>query len=72
MSKHKFCTSAKRHMKIKYHYIREKIQDGSIKVAYRPTTSIVADIMTKALDRKLFELFRGMLLNGIDEEGHPL
>jgi hypothetical protein len=72
MSKQKFCTSATRHMKIKYHYIREKMQDGSIKVAYRPTTSMVADIMTKALDRKLFELFRGMLLNGIDEEGHQL
>jgi hypothetical protein len=69
MSKQPFCTSATRHMKIKYHYIKEKVKDGSVNVSYCPTGSMVADIMTKALDRILFERFRDMLLDGRDAEG---
>jgi hypothetical protein len=70
MSKQPFCTSATRHMKIKFHYIKEKVKDGSVTVTYCPTGSMVADIMTKALDRTLFERFRNMLLDGQDLEGN--
>jgi hypothetical protein len=69
MSKQPFCTSATRHMKIKFHYIKEKVKDGSVTVSYCPTGNMVADIMTKALDRILFERFRDMLLDGKDQEG---
>ena len=62
IAKKPYCTSATRHMKIKYHYIRELIKDGSVKIEYIPTTEMVADIMTKALDRGLFEKFRRVLL----------
>jgi hypothetical protein len=62
ISKKQYCTSATRHMKIKYHYIRELIKDGSVKVEYLPTTEMVADIMTKALDRVTFERLRAKLL----------
>jgi hypothetical protein len=62
ISKKPYCTSATRHMKIKYHYIRELIKDGSINVEFLPTTEMVADIMTKALDKGPFEKFRDFLL----------
>jgi hypothetical protein len=62
IAKKPYCTSATRHMKIKYHYIRELIKDGSVKIEYIPTGEMIADIMTKALDRGLFEKFRGYLL----------
>jgi hypothetical protein len=72
MSKQTFSTSATRHMKLRFHYIRERIQDGSIKVAYLETGKMIADMMTKALGRVLFERFRGMLMSGQDEAGNPL
>ena len=67
MSKQTFSTSATRHMKIKFHYIREKLNDGTIKIAYMETGKMVAGMMTKALGRILFERFRNMLLDGRDE-----
>jgi len=70
MSKQSFSSSSTRHMKIKFHYIRQLVKDGSVKVNFLPTTSMVADMMTKALDRVLFERFRKMLLDGIDDEGN--
>ena len=66
MAKQQFCTSATRHMKIKYHFIREQVKEGIVSLSYCPTGSMVADIMTKALDRILFERFRDMLLDGKD------
>jgi hypothetical protein len=68
MSKQTFSSSsATRHMKIKFHYIREKVAD--VTVGYIPTERMVADIFTKALSRILFERFRNMLLDGQDEDG---
>jgi hypothetical protein len=72
MSKQPFCTSATRHMKIKFHYIKEKVKDSTVSVTYCPTGSMVADIMTKALDRVLFERFRDMLLDGKNADGDLL
>jgi hypothetical protein len=31
---------------------------------------MIADMMTKALDRVLFERFRKMLLDGVDKDGN--
>ncbi len=70
MSKQSFSSSSTRHMKIKFHYIRQLVKDGSVKVSFLPTTSMIADMMTKALDRVLFERFRKMLLDGVDEDGN--
>ena len=72
MSKQPFCTSATRHMKIKFHYIKEKVKDSTVSVTYCPTGSMVADIMTKALDRVLFQRFRDMLLDGKNADGDLL
>ena len=72
MSKQTFSTSATRHMKLRFHYIREKLQDGTIQVRYLETGKMVADMMTKALGRVLFERFRNMLLDGQDEDGIAL
>ncbi len=38
-----------KHIDIRYHFIREKIQDGTLEVIYCPTSEMTADIMTKAL-----------------------
>jgi hypothetical protein len=72
MSKQAYCSSSTRHMKLKFHFVREQIKAGTIKIAYLETGKMVADIMTKALDRVLFERFRRMLLDGQDEDGNLL
>ena len=47
--------------RIKYHFIREFVTNGILKIQYVPTDEQVADILTKALDKKLFKSIRGML-----------
>jgi len=50
-----------KHIGVRYHFIREKIEDGEIRVEYIPTADQVADVLTKALAREKHERFvRGM------------
>ena len=69
MVKQNFSSAATRHVKIMFHFIREKIKDKEIRVEYCPTADMVADMMTKALDRVKFERFRDMLMNGVSSDG---
>ena len=50
-----------KHIDIQYHFIREKFEQGEIDISYIPTTQQLADIMTKALSRDKFEMFRTSL-----------
>jgi hypothetical protein len=43
-----------KHMDVRYHLLRDLVQDQIIKVEYMPTESMTADILTKPLDSKLF------------------
>jgi len=61
--------AATRHMKMKFHYIREQIANREVTLDHCPTLQMIADILTKALERGLFEKFRRVLLSGIDENG---
>jgi hypothetical protein len=47
-----------KHMDIRYHFIREAVENGTIIITYVPSTENIADIFTKALPRPLFEKFR--------------
>jgi hypothetical protein len=40
-----------KHIDVRYHFIREKIENGELKLVYCPTEYMVADIMTKALGK---------------------
>jgi hypothetical protein len=51
-----------KHMDVRYHLIRELVQSNTIQVKYMPTESMVADILTKPLDSKLFLKFQIELL----------
>jgi len=43
-----------KHIDIKYHFIRDCFNQGLIELTYIPTTTMVADIMTKALPRDTY------------------
>ena len=48
-------------IEIKYHYIRDMVQRGAIKVHYVATEEHIADVLTKPLARLKFEYFREKL-----------
>jgi hypothetical protein len=41
-----------KHIDVKWHFIKAYAENGTIKIAYLPTSSMVADILTKALPRE--------------------
>jgi len=48
-------------MDVRYHLILDLFQSGTIQVQYMLTESLVADILTKPLDSKLFLKFQTKL-----------
>ncbi|MCO5603288.1 hypothetical protein L7F22_057437 [Adiantum nelumboides] len=50
-----------KHIKVHYHYVRERLSAGEISLAYVPTQDNLADLFTKALSREKLEAFRKAL-----------
>jgi hypothetical protein len=46
-----------KHIEIRYHYIRDMVQRGALKLQYISTDEQVADVLTKPLSRVKFEYF---------------
>ena len=44
-----------KHVEIDRHFIKEKIENERVSLLYTPTSQQIADILTKALPRKVFE-----------------
>ena len=44
-----------KHVEVDRHFIKEKVEDGTICMVYVPTNKQVADALAKALSRRLFE-----------------
>ena len=65
-----------KHIDIRYHFIREQIQEGVIQLQYCETENMIADILTKSLGKTLFQKHRDKILfasqlesNRVDFEG---
>jgi hypothetical protein len=50
-----------KHIEIRYHFIRDRIQKGAVKLQYISTDEQVADILTKPLVKGKFVFFRDKL-----------
>ena len=59
-----------RHIKIKYFFITDKVQDKEMKIIYCPTEAMVADFYTKPLQGALFVNHRNKIM-GIDASDIP-
>ena len=58
-----------KHIDLRFHFVREAVEDNKITITYIPTEENVADIFTKALTRPKFEAFIERLgLRGRKEE----
>ena len=49
-----------RHIAIKYHFIRDEVKNGAIKIQYCRTNDMVADMFTKGLYADQFQKLRDM------------
>ena len=50
-----------KHIAIKYHYVRELIEDKQVKMEYINSKEQIANIFKKPLPKDAFEYFRGKL-----------
>jgi hypothetical protein len=50
-----------KHIDVCYHFVRDLAEQGKLDVAYVPTADMVADGMTKPLQRVAFERFKNQL-----------
>ena len=51
-----------RHIRVRFHYVRQQLRDAVIKVEYISTTAQLADIMTKLLGPQKHEHFASQLV----------
>ncbi|KAF1316242.1 Integrase catalytic core protein, partial [Globisporangium splendens] len=50
-----------KHIDIRYHFVREKVEDGQVVLEYCPTQEMLADIMTKPIPSAQFDYLRTKL-----------
>ena len=62
ISKNPVMHTKTKHIAIKYHYVRELVQDKEVKMEYVHKKEKIADIFTKALPKDAHEHLRGKLV----------
>ena len=50
-----------KHIEIKFHYTKDMVQRGEVKLQYMETDEQIVGVLTKTLDRVKFEYFREIL-----------
>ena len=60
--------SRSKHIDVKYHYVRDQVKEGEVKIEHMPTDRMLADLLTKGLSAtKTLELKKGLFIR---REGH--
>lgn len=47
---------------IRYFYVKDRINDGELRIEYCPTEQMLVDFYTKALDGSLFKKFKRVIM----------
>ena len=61
MSKNPKFHARTKHIDIKHHFIRDKVESDELLLKYCPSSDMIANMLTKALPRTLFQKFRLMM-----------
>ena len=61
MSENPMLHDKSKHIEIKFHYIRDMVHKGAVKLQYMVTEEQIADVFTKPLARVKFKYFRERL-----------
>ena len=64
LSRNPVAHSRARHIDIRHHFIRERVESHEINLEFCSTKDMLADIFTKQLPRILFEKFQAALRVG--------
>ena len=62
LSKNPVSHRSSKHIQIRYHFVREKVQDGSLKLVFIPSSENLADIFTKATRRNAYLYLRDKMM----------
>ena len=62
MKKGHGASNRSRHINIRYFFMKEREASGEVRIVYKPTGGMLADILTKPLQGELFRKFRRELL----------
>jgi hypothetical protein len=54
LAKNPIGSERSKHIDVRYHFIREKVDEGSVTIGYVPTADMVADLLTKPLPLPAF------------------
>lgn len=65
LAQNQLTTRKTRHINIKFHSIREKLNAGEITLTHIPSADNIADIMTKNLPVPSFSKFRNLILGSV-------
>jgi hypothetical protein len=52
-----------KHIDIRHHYTREKIESKEVRLEYKPTAEMIADLLTKPVGVQVFKRLRSSILN---------
>ena len=52
-----------KHIEIRYHFVRERVQDGSLKLVYIPSSENIADVLTKSTRKHTFTYLRDKFMH---------
>ena len=58
LSKNPVSHRTSKHIEIRYHFVRERVQDGSLKLVYIPSSENIADVLTKSTRKHTFLYLR--------------
>lgn len=56
------CTGNSRHINVRYFWIKDRVDNGDVLVKHCPTEMMLADFFTKALQGKLYHLYRDVIM----------
>ena len=63
MAENPLSSGRSKHIDVRWHFIRELVESGEVKIVHVGTEEQHADMLTKALDVKLFKRHRAALMN---------
>ena len=63
MANNRYSSRRTRHIDVKHHVVRDAVEEGTVRIVYVGTVHQHADILTKALDARTFDLHAKVLMN---------
>ena len=63
VAKHSSHHASMKHVDLRMHFLRELVEDGTLKIEWIDTTRQLADILTKPLGPQIYEKFRDQLVH---------